>query len=391
MVKIAIIEESIYPCLDDILTKYEFSTFFLIKPGNYTITKNFVIDRDNINIFGETSDPGDVLIQQITPGMDGIVINADHITLKNVSVKVDNGENVCLSHYDSNYSNIQNCHFYGSDTHFTIFFAGPSDLEMGESTVNGYFNDNLDMYNIFDNNIIFTRWNGDAISISLQKYCSFRGNIVRGGKVAVYMCKNTLVTLNQIYDSTSEGIFVSLPSHDLTISHNKIRKCENAGISMRPQVEHGPTLMEDYRIDIRDNIIINSGFIGIELNSVQLCTIKNNYVNKTKLSGIYLLNNDNCTIDDNELFEPNRGIFVDSSDFVTITNNEIISTNKYLTDHGIYLQNIPDTLNIIVAGNMIIGEYVSVPIFPSENIFDVSNTNTEKIQRQGYKLNLLDQ
>lgn len=369
-----IIDPSVNPYLDKLFIMYPNITLFVLKKGIYYLSRPLVIDKEGINIIGESNNAYDVHIYQQTGVDDGIVINANKITIRGISIHVENGENVCLSHFDANWTTVENCKFYGSDSYFTVFYAGPSQLLQGESTINGYENDVLDMHNIFDNNIVYTKWSGDAVSMSLQKYNSFRNNLIRGGKVAIYLCKESKVTNNKIYDSASNGIIVSLPSHNIEISNNTIACSHDGSIVVRPQVEHGEYASINHNIHIFNNVIRDSKYIGIEINNTDLINIYSNSILFSQNYGMYSLNSSNVFIDDNKIISRYRHIGFDNSDDNIIRNNIMWSTYPNLCDHAIILI---ESSNNRIDDNMFYGFYTSIPIniVPNNNIINNITTN----------------
>jgi hypothetical protein len=114
------------PNIDNLLEMYPSENTFYFEAGNYEITKQLTINRKNVRLLGLTGDPKDVHIQQKVIGKNGINIKADNVVINHISVHVEEGKGVCISHADANWTIVRNCNFYGSATNFTIYFAGPS-------------------------------------------------------------------------------------------------------------------------------------------------------------------------------------------------------------------------------------------------------------------------
>jgi parallel beta-helix repeat protein len=354
--------------INNILQIYPNETTFYFENGDYELTEQLNINKPNIRLIGLSGDAKDVHIHQTIVDNNGLNITADNIVINYLSIHVEEGEGVCLSHANANWSNIENCHFYGSNTNFTVYFAGPS-VNAGQDTIDGFLNDHLDMHNVFDNNIVYTRWEGDAISFSLQKYGSVRDNIVRGGKIAIYMVKQCLVTSNSLYDSSAHGIICSLPSHDLSIENNYIRNSASASINVSLQIEHGLFINENHGIVIRNNKIENSGYIGIEINNANNIIIENNNIKWTKQFGLYILKSSNIHIKNNNISQFTRGIHmdVDSSENI-VEHNRLYSVYPNISEHAIVLESMVN--HCTINENHISGKFISSQIkdIGSDNI-----------------------
>lgn len=358
--KSVILNQSMMPNLDNLFEQYPLENVFYFEPGTYYLSQQLNIVKPNIQFIGLSYDAKDVHIEQQNIDANGMNVRADNFTMTHISVHVEDGEMVCLSHSGCNWTNIQNCRFYGSSTNFTIYFAGPQFVA-GENTINGYLNDTLDMYNCFDNNIVYTKWEGDSVSFSLQKYGSVRNNIIRGGKLAIYMVKDCMITHNNIYDSYAHGIIVSLPSYNLEISNNFIRNPVSAGINVRLQAEHGEYINENHNINIKENTIIASKYIGIEINNGHSINIANNFIKCTEQFSIYLLQSTQNTITDNICVQAIRGILIDAdcNDNI-VSNNHIFSVFPKMSDHAIAV--LDNCSNNTISDNQFSGRYTSTVI-----------------------------
>lgn len=369
--------------LDDLLTKYPKCDHFIIMPGTYNLTKPLKITRPNVRIIGYSNDANRVkIIQQNV--LDGIVINANNTTIKNITVEVNKNEEViCVTHYDCNWTNISNCVFNGSDIYFTIYYAGPSELEIGQDTIQGYLDGVFDKYNIFENNIINSKWDGDGVAFSLQSEGSVRYNLLRGCKLAIYMCDKSVVSHNTVIDSTSKGIFVSLPSSDLMISDNRLLNCEKGGINIRLQLEHGEYINYDHDIVIKNNEIGKTNYMGIELNYSDQVTVTNNTINDCVSYGVYGLNVTSSEVSNNNILLCHRGIFMDGSNNNNIENNRIVSIKS---DHAIALN---DSSINEVKNNRFVGRFSSVYIneFGDSTNNSYINNERERFNSKIYKIN----
>lgn len=350
--------------LDALFEQYNDKTIFYFQPGQYELTQQLNVTKPNVRFIGLTHDPKDVHILQKTPEQNGISVEANNFVLNYISLHVEEGSGVCLSHANCNWSAIENNHFYGSDTNFTVYFAGPQ-LTAGEGTINGFLNDVLDYNNVFDNNIIYTKWNGDSVSFSLQKYGSFRDNIIRGGKVAIYMVKDCVVTNNNISDSSSNGIYCSLPCHNIEISYNRISNPVSGAISVKQQIEHGEFSNENHNININNNLCLNPQHIGIELNNAHNININNNLVLNTPTFAFYALNSEQVNLDNNIFVKFKRGVNIEMGcKDINVTNAKFYSVFPNISEHAIAVTGEDGTPTSNITGDNISvsGKYISVVV-----------------------------
>lgn len=351
-----VVDPSIQLPLDKLIQTFaEYKTFYL-KPGNYEIYDQILINSDNIQIIGESGDPKDVHIFQKTLDKNGIVINADNITIKYISVHVETGGGISLTCKASDRTIVEYCHFYGNDNTFTVFYSGP-ELSSGIDTLNGYDNDILDSGNIFKNNIVYSKWSGDCVAFSLQKNGFVLNNLIRGGKLAIYMVKDVNVMHNYIYDSSAHGIFCSFPSKNIIMSYNTIRDCVSSAITCKMQLEHGEytnSAIGIGNISITNNMIQDAGYIGIEVNNYK-GKINNNNILWTKEVAIFINNSSDTEIINNVCSHFLRGIHVDINvTNLSINNNKLYSVYPENATFGVLIE--PNTSNVVVMNNDISGQ-----------------------------------
>jgi len=311
--------------IDDLFDTYPDATIFNFQPGNYYINRVLHITKPNIRFIGTTSNAKDVHIFQNNSTMDGISINADNIIIRYISLHVPFDDKVALTVAGSNNTKIANNYFYGNATTFTVYYAGPKDLVAGKPTLDAYFNSLLDDKNIFKKNVIYSKWAGDNVSFSLQKNGIMTCNLIRGGKIAVYMCKDTYVTHNTIYDSSSNGVHLSLPSEHVHINCNKIYECTQSGIKFSNQLEHGSFQKYPYNIYIMNNYIYDSKINAIELNDAIKITINCNKLISCDQYGIYLLNCEKINIIDNKICYFDVSVWIEQSSSNLMVDNLFMS------------------------------------------------------------------
>jgi parallel beta-helix repeat protein len=331
---------------------------FLLKPGKYYLNNQLKITQNDLSIIGMSEKSEEVEIIQTNPNTNGLVIDHAHrVTLKNLTVKVDDSQSVCLTVSNASHCKITNCRFYGGHQHFTVYFSGP-DMERGQETLDRYEQGLLDQGNQFDDNIVCSRYSGDSLVFALQKNGTVRNNILRGGKLALYMVKQVDALQNYIYDTSSHGIIVSLPSKQVNIINNCLRNTSSASISVMKQLEHGDFDSSPSLLVISRNIIMDSQFHGIELSDTHESEISLNHFDKLNQSGIYLLRSERNAIRENLIIKSQRGVTIDvGSRENSVTNNQIHSHYPNLNQYGTILE--PGSENNQIENNSYKGPFTS--------------------------------
>lgn len=357
--------------IDDILTVNPTYNNFMFPDGNYYITVVLHINRSNVKFISQNRDCTKVHIFQKTSTKDGVSIqNVSNVIIQYISVHVPFDQKITLTVASATMTKVENCHFYGNSTYFTVYYAGPSNLVAGEPTLHAYSIDNLDYGNVFRHNIIYSSWSGDSISFALQHRGLFTKNIVRGGKVAVYMCKSCYITSNLIYDSGSNGIFVSLPSHDLQIKYNKIYECKYSAIKIANQLEHGPFTATKYHMLIQDNYIYDAKMYSIEVNNALRLSIIDNKFIESGLFGIYCLNCDDVQIENNKMSYFTSGVYSQTSNNINVVNNQFYSVYPDIANNVVKF--ITST-NSSVTNNVVNGQISGTPVSISSDTTNVVN------------------
>lgn len=357
--KTVVITPSSHPSLDDLLTRHPHVDNFYFERGHYVISKPLVIDRENV-VFAGLHQAPDVHITQTTSEKDALVIRASRVSVHHLSVHCEEGSGIAITHADVSWTSIEHCHIYGSETYFAVYMAG-STLTPGPETLQGYNDGVLDQYNVFDNNVVYSKWSGDAISFSLQRYGSVRNNVVRGGQFSIYMVRDCVVPNNHVYDSSSYGIGISLPSHDVIVSNNHIEKCQSSGIAMRPQLEHGEFDKDVYNITVQNNVIENVDYLGIEVTDVSNVVVKSNYVRRSKDNAVYILRSDNVRVEDNRLSYFPKGIMLDVGTHDTVVyRNRLFSIYPDEAVFGVWME--VDVHDNSVTENSLYGHYSNTDI-----------------------------
>ena len=349
-----VLDSTSTPYIDNILVLNPTITTFIFRPGTYRIINIFKILHPNIKFVGYTGVARDVMILQ-TMNHDGILVSSDSIVLQDISIKCTFSQKVTLTVSSANNTLVSGCWLYCSSDTFGIYYAGPSTLTAGQPTLDAYNAYNLDTGNIFYNNIVYTNYTGDSVSFCLQYNSQFVKNFIRGGKAAIYMCRTCNVYNNTIVDSNSNGLFISLPSDNLTITCNKIYNSTYSGLVAKDQLEHGSFTRYSYNIIINYNTIFGSKFYGIELNNGTDVVVTNNKVVAGKLMGIYSYNGANVLIESNKIAYFTYGVFLENNTGGDVKSNDIMSIYPNFGQNGIKLTNT--TTNVTINNNNMDGMY----------------------------------
>jgi parallel beta-helix repeat protein len=369
-----VIEPTKTPYLDNIFFYNPTITTFVLMPGNYNISNVLKFKKPGISLIGKTTDPKDVHIFQ-TNEKDGIAINSDNITFQGISVHCTSPKQVCFTVAGANNTVVSYCHFYGALDTFCIYYAGPPSLIQGQSTLDGYTNYILDSGNVFYNNIVYTQYAGDSVSISLQYKTQTVGNFIRSGKMAVYMCRTCNIYNNVITDSASNAIYVSLPSDNLSIIGNKIYNSHFSGVKISDQLEHGQFVAYDYNILMKHNVIYGSNVYGIELNYVFGINIVNNAIVSGQSIGIYSYGGNNVIVQNNKIAYFKFGIYFEQTGNSAIKSNNFTSTYPNFGNNCIKVVNDKLSVNNVISGNTIRGK-LQYDVIVSGNQTNVSSGNT---------------
>lgn len=346
--------------LDEILGAYPDYNIFYLEAGEYRITKMLNLNRAGIRLIGVTNKAEDVHIRQIVPTENGIHISANNVGIESISIHNENGEGMCLSHGNANWASINNCHFYGNGINHTVYFSGPPIPE-GKTIPDMFIEDRLDMHNTFDDNIIYTNVGGDSFGFNLQKFGTIRDNIIRGGPIKGFLLKDCLITNNHIFDSTKQGLSISLPAVNIQIENNFIKNSTAASFNLKTPDDLVGYIDQTNNITIKNNIIKGCEYIAFEIDKAKNIVIVDNIMLKTRDFGIYLLRTSNIEARNNRFIQNRRGVHIDiDSSNNIIDDNEFYSVQPTLTEHAILLEQ-STTLNTII-NNSIHGMYLSSEI-----------------------------
>lgn len=374
MEKTVILNPNIY--IDDIFDKYPDAELFQFSDGDYFLSKILKINKSNITFIGLSNDPSKVHIYQKNENYDGFDIEyLDRFIMKNISLHVTSPNKVAIVMANVNNTIISDCYFYGNPTTFTIFYAGP-DMIQGSDTINKYNNNILDKNNKFMNNVIYADWSGDTISCSLQKNFLFRKNIIRGGKVAIYMCKNSFFNKNIINDSSTNGFYISLPSHHIFVNNNKIYEPQNSAITIKNQIEHGTFDETPYNIHIKSNFVYDSKFYSFEINNGNNIYLDKNISLRTKNIVFYMYNSKNIFISNNDVYYYEYGMYLENSSNIKGRYNKFV--NYFPVDALSFIKFVNSSDNDF-SYNKLVGKITN-------NIINEHNSSNNTIYKTEYNM-----
>lgn len=359
------------PNIDNLLVDNPDEIDFIFPPGEYIMTQKMLINRQHVTFTG-LGGADQIHIIQTNANQDGFDIEAHYFTMKNISLHVESPNRVAISAANVNNTNINNCYIYGNPTTFTIYFAGPK-VAQGVDTLTAYYSDNMDCNNSFIDNVVYSKWSGDAVVFALQTRGQFKRNIIRGGKLAIYMCKYVAVQNNTIYDSSSSGIYLSFPCYQVNIVNNKIYECKENGIVLKNQIEHGSFTSGNYSIKIANNYVSDNNAAGIDINDGNGVNVSENVISGSRVQAINLLRCTNIVVNENKFPYFDIGIELNNSTGCRVTKNLFYSIYPYDAHYFISLYN---SKNNTVTGNTIYGNVMNTQVNTIDN--NISN-NTFKI------------
>lgn len=362
--------------IDDIFTILPKVKKFMFEPGDYYLNNILYISKNKISITSTTKIAKDVHIYQNNITKDSIVLDAcQNVNISYISIHNTTPGKIVLTERGANDTSVNNCYIYGNATIFSVYYSGPKNLTQGASTLNAYFSGDLDNNNEFYKNVVYSMWSGDNITYALQKNGNFSSNIVRGGRVGIYMCSNVSVKKNIVYDSTSNGIYVSFPSHNIIISNNKIYECESSGIKLANQIEHGDFNSSDNNITISNNSIYDSKYYAVEINDGINIDISDNSFINIKIYGIYCYKCSNINIYNNKLAYFDVSIWLENSSSINIQKNYLYSIYP---DEASNILKIINSSSLVTFINNSIGGQIKYELYAidstSKNIIISNNT-----------------
>jgi parallel beta-helix repeat protein len=306
-----------YTSISDALANNEKNIY--VKSGYYNEGRPITISKDNVTIIGEYKETTEIVFGS---GYDGIKIYANYVTLCNLTLdSEENGALAALIIGDGslastpitsvgNHNIIDNCIIKGSNSTFALYVAGAS-YGQGEETLQAFEDKDLQSNNRITNCLMYSLWNGDAFSFSLQREGIISNNLFIGGRIAFYMCINSECNYNSIVNSINQGIFIASPCLYNSVIGNRIYNPASSGIKIQNQLEHTPLFTGQAAIanNINENTIYASSNSGIEVTGTSgheptRNNISNNIIINPDNHGIYLQDTVGNNINGNSITEP---------------------------------------------------------------------------------------
>jgi len=275
-----------------------------IRDGLHEVSRTVEIRRP-VDIVGESKE-GTILTYKGTGSFILVIqtmnVRLDSLTLDAATYDTDESPIYeAVGVFNSSYTTLSNSYVYGSDHMFAVYFAGPY-VDAGQPSLDAFEAGYLDYNNVVENNVIYQSRVEDVLSFSLQSNGRVSGNTVNGGVISFFMNKESDCTENNIVDSLTWVIFVSVPAEDNLIKGNTVTNSNFAGIKVSPEVDHLPGTHEMYRapgITIKENVISSTEYFGIEISNTHNALVKSNTVTDTAFSAIYTSRSDKLLVMDN--------------------------------------------------------------------------------------------
>lgn len=359
--------------LDDLLVDFSgFSTIYLL-PGSYEWTRQFEV-KSPLRLIGisDTSCDGKwVEIRQTNPRANGFVIRKPNVIVRNLSISLDQGSGIAITvSDDASFVELSNLIIRGSDTTFSVYFSGP-DVKTTKELQAKWDSSELPSNNVLSNCSVYSQFTGDVVAIALQRFATIDGNVIRGGRLAPYMLQDSSVCHNTVSDSSSSGIFLSLPSVRVRVIGNHITHSTHTGISVKPQLEHKEFCFDaDHQIVLQNNRIVESRAHGMELNDVRQATITENSIFRC-LTGIYLLRCRSVAVSEQTIWGATKKCVLVDNDCcsIDIFHNSFQSEFPLLAENFIWSKSTATSCHLL--RNAFIGRAVGGDVSLSTSLWDV--------------------
>jgi len=352
----------------------------IFKAGHYLLDRQLLISTDYVTLICEDGAQVTISLSDETNGL--VISDCAFVTIKGLRIRAGHGNSIPITLSAVANCLVTDCFFYGNSNYFTVYWAGPK-LVKGLETFKGYTQDHLDHNNRFCHNVVYGDWNGDCLTFALQKNGICSHNIIRGGKLAIYLCSRSQIHHNYIVDSRSHGIVISWPSHKITVHHNQIYRPKDGGITTMNQLEHGANPSTNFQLKVSHNFIEDGLWSGIEISDGHGVIIESNTIKRCHGSGISLTRSIHCQVSQNKISDCTKNILLDAHSNVNhVTENKMVG-HKGKTDLAVHL--VDDTSENTVSNNIILG-YPCIKIGNSiyKNCYQNDNQDSNQIQ---FKMN----
>mmetsp|Transcript_25438 Transcript_25438/g.37582 ORF Transcript_25438/g.37582 Transcript_25438/m.37582 type:complete len:460 (+) Transcript_25438:179-1558(+) len=338
-----------YATLQAALTAGETNIF--IRDGLYLVPSTIQISTPNILIRGESRE--NTILQKTGIASFLLLTNTENVTVESLTLDAktyDSSDNQIWEAFgvvNCNSTTLRDAKILGSMNMFAVFFAGPSNQYGGnQETIDAYDRDHLDYNNIMEDCYVESYFPGDVLSFSLQKNGRLTGNTVVGGVVSFFMNKDSYCNKNRVENSTTAGIFVSVPAENNYVQDNVVVASRAAGIKVARQIDHvdpgtGQSLTPlTYRasgILLTGNTIVDGRYFGMEIDQTVGALIAGNEISLVDYSGIYLLHTDQALVMNNRIVD-----FGQSYHRTPVWNWDAVQNSGIFGDYGTTTSNLTD-------------------------------------------------
>jgi parallel beta-helix repeat protein len=181
--------------------------------------------------------------------------------------------------------------------------------------------------------------------------CTIHG-VSGNGVFFNWQTTDSQVTNNQIYSCGGNGVWAGEDSFRLVVSDNNIKDCTAQGIGFNGT--SGLTGAPDSVVS--GNVIVNSGSMGVSIDSSDGCEVSSNTIFTSGSYGVELAGSARCVVDGNVIDGASYGVSISALSFTchdsVVSNNTIRNT----VNQGIYNGGGAGTggKRLIVTGNKII-------------------------------------
>jgi parallel beta-helix repeat protein len=341
-----------------------------ITAGEYILDKALEIVTPDVWIEGAGVDA--VTLVQSDPGSDGVRLYADGAQLSGLTVDAATADaQAALVIGDASDVSVSDNRFLGSQKKWSIYAAGPKHVEgtLDDLARSGDLNTN----NVIARNHVVSGWAGDAFCFAGQSGGRVEDNVIEG-TLNVLISRDSVVVDNWIVDAPGPGMTINNPTRDLTVERNTIRDSFASGIRVGPQDIH-PQADEERNpgLAIIDNVIINSGLFGVEVDGAEDLTLQGNLIDGSFFDGVYLHRTDRTVVVDNTIqdsalcaalpaaFEWSctgvAGVFLQALAIETLVEDNTFSNLAELASHAVRSEIGWGNESTHVGDNTLLGEF----------------------------------
>jgi hypothetical protein len=377
----------------------------LMLDGVHVIPSAIQITSPNISIQGQSK--SGTILRKSGPTSLLLIVNTENITIRELTLDARTFDSDASQIWEAvgcvncQHTTLADTIVYGSDHMFAIFFAGPTNqYGAGQATIDAFDANLLDDGNVIENNMIYSNFPGDVLSFSLQRNGRVTNNRVVGGMISFFMNKDSSCNGNTVSNSNSAGIFVSVPAENNLLDGNTVYNSRGSGMVVRRQIDHvdsttgqslTPTTYRAPGIILRNNNILGSRFMGLEVDQTIEALVEGNTITSPDFSAVYSLRSNDMKVVSNTLedfgqclertpiwqwdIHQNSGVyFAEYMVNSTIQSNNIVNATSSGTRFGAKIGPSASSYGNYVVKNRIVGTYtyaaLDVPVssFKEDNL-----------------------